>query len=162
MSEASRTPEPDDEGVTAELYAQVQQFYARQTGLLDEGLATEWAQTFTEGAAFRDAARPQDALVGRRAIGAQARVHHDRLAAEGTDVRHWLGMVDVRAEGDGSLRVRSYALTPSTGHGDPGPRISASVVCHDRLVRDNGSWRVADRTLRRDGTVFPASFPATA
>ncbi|MDW8805238.1 nuclear transport factor 2 family protein [Streptomyces scabiei] len=154
MSEASRTRALDGGVAPAGLYTEIQQFYARQTGLLDEGRAVEWAETFTETAAFRDASRPQEALVGHRALGARAQAHHDRLTAEGIDVRHWLGMIDVRADGDGGLRVRSYALTPSTGRDGRGPRISTSVVCHDRLVRDAGRWRVADRTLRCDGTAF--------
>ncbi|WP_406191387.1 nuclear transport factor 2 family protein [Streptomyces griseus] len=144
-------------GVGVGLYAEIQQFYARQAGLLDDGRAVEWARTFTEDGVFRDASRPQDALVGRRAIGTQAGAHHDRRVAEGVDVRHWLGMLDLRAEDDGSLRVRSYALTPSTGRDGSGLRISVSVVCHDRLVREDGRWYVADRTLRRDGVVIPVN-----
>ncbi|MBD9703012.1 hypothetical protein [Streptomyces caniscabiei] len=35
-------------------------------GLLDEGREVEWAETFTETAAFRGASRPQEALVGRQ------------------------------------------------------------------------------------------------
>ncbi|GAA5210243.1 nuclear transport factor 2 family protein [Streptomyces thinghirensis] len=163
MSEASRAHVPDGQDqVPAELYAEIQQFYARQAGLLDEGRAVEWAESFTETAAFRDANRPQEALVGRQALAAQARVHHERLTADGVDVRHWLGMIGIRTEDDGSLHVRSYALTPSTGRDGSGLRIPASVVCQDRLVRDAGHWRVADRTLRRDGTAFPATSSITA
>ncbi|MCF2435628.1 nuclear transport factor 2 family protein [Streptomyces thinghirensis] len=100
--------------------------------------------------------RPRSAArTGRRKPSSAARRSRPRhgcttkrLTADGVDVRHWLGMIGIRTEDDGSLHVRSYALTPSTGRDGSGLRIPASVVCQDRLVRDAGHWRVADRTLR--------------
>ncbi|MGW1076464.1 nuclear transport factor 2 family protein [Streptomyces sp. NPDC002537] len=141
--------------VTAELYAGIEQFYARQMGLLDQGRAEEWAATFTEDAVFQDAAAPDRPAVGRSVLGALARGHRDRLVAERTDFRHWTGMLDVRPQPDGSLHTRTYALTLRTGLNQP-LDITASVVCRDRLVSLDGRWLVRHRSLRRDGTAAAA------
>ncbi|MCF2435621.1 nuclear transport factor 2 family protein [Streptomyces thinghirensis] len=55
------TPEPF---VSAELYARVQQFYARQMGLIDDGRPADWAETFTEDATFQEASRLDAPLKG--------------------------------------------------------------------------------------------------
>ncbi|MEE1929388.1 nuclear transport factor 2 family protein [Streptomyces sp. TRM 70351] len=137
--------------VTAELYTQVQQFYARQMGLLDDGDPDAWTTTFTEDAVFAEASRLNEPLRGRDAIRASSRARQQRLDAEGIDFRHWLGMLDVRPQPDGSLRTRAYALAMRTPRGGT-LDIFASVVCHDHLVRgDDGLWRVAHRDLTHDG-----------
>ncbi|WP_069814241.1 nuclear transport factor 2 family protein [Streptomyces sp. TP-A0874] len=135
--------------VPAELYSQVQQFYARQMGLIDDGRAEEWAATFTEDAVFEEPSR-LDPLRGRDAIRVSCRARADRLEAENTDFRHWLGMLDVRPQDDGSLRTRAYALAmriPRGGALD----IFASVVCEDHLVPSDGGWAVRHRHLQHDG-----------
>lgn len=148
----SRTPRTaEDAFVPAELYAQVQQFYARQMGLIDDGLPDEWSDTFTEDAVFQEASRLNGPLRGREAIRASCRARKERLDAEKLDFRHWLGMLDVRPQADGSLRTRSYALAmrvPRGGELD----IFASVVCHDHLVLVDGTWKVAERDLHHDGS----------
>ncbi|MFE0178671.1 nuclear transport factor 2 family protein [Streptomyces sp. NPDC059002] len=137
--------------VSAELYAQVQQFYARQMGLLDDGRPDEWAGTFTEDAVFQEASRLDEPLRGRDAIRASSRARKERLDGDKLDFRHWLGMLDVRPQDDGSLRTRSYALAmriPRGGALD----IFASVVCHDHLVQVDGTWQVRHRDLHHDGS----------
>ncbi|MFD8985892.1 nuclear transport factor 2 family protein [Streptomyces sp. NPDC059564] len=137
--------------VCAELYTQVQQFYARQMGLLDDGFPDAWADTFTEDAVFQEASRLDEPLRGRDVIRDSSRARKKRLEADGIDFRHWLGMLDVRPEPDGSLRARSYALAmrvPRGGELD----IFASVVCHDHLVLVDGTWKVAERDLHHDGS----------
>ncbi len=133
----------------AELYTQVQQFYARQMGLLDAGLAEEWTETFTEDAVFDEPNR-LDPLSGRDAIRVSARARADRLAAERIQVRHWLGMLDVRRQEDGSLRARTYALAMRTPQGGA-LEIFASVVCRDHLVPLDGAWAVRHRHIQHDG-----------
>ncbi|MFF3019883.1 nuclear transport factor 2 family protein [Streptomyces sp. NPDC057939] len=140
-----------DPFVPAELYAQVQQFYARQMGLIDDGRPDEWAETFTEDAVFQEASRLNEPLRGRVAIRDSSRARQRRLEEDKLDFRHWLGMLDVRPQSDGSLRTRSYALAmriPRGGALD----IFASVVCNDHLVQVDGTWKVADRDLHHDGS----------
>ncbi|MEU9982407.1 nuclear transport factor 2 family protein [Streptomyces sp. NPDC050856] len=137
--------------VSAELYAQVQQFYARQMGLLDDGRPDEWAETFTEDAVFQEASRLSEPLRGRDAIRVSARARKERLAADGIDFRHWLGMLSVTPDEDGSLRARSYALAMRVPRGGA-LDIFASVVCHDQLVPVEGTWQVRHRDLTHDGS----------
>lgn len=133
----------------AELYTQIQQFYARQMGLLDDGRPEEWALTFTQDAVFEEPHRLEP-VRGREAIRVSARARADRLAAEGIDFRHWLAMLDVREQEDGTVRARTYALamrTPRGGDLD----IFVSVVCRDVLVRQDGTWAVRHRDIQHDG-----------
>lgn len=140
--------EQDVTFVSAELYAQVQQFYTFQMNLIDERDAERWADTFTEDAVFQEASR-MDPLHGRGAIRTSARANADRFLQSGVQLRHWLGMLQVRQEPDGSLRTRCYALamrTPTGGELD----VFVSVVCRDHLVPADGGWLVAHRDLTHD------------
>ncbi|MET8060284.1 nuclear transport factor 2 family protein [Streptomyces microflavus] len=141
---------PSGSQVPAELYTQVQQFYTRQMGLLDDGRAEEWAQMFTEDAVFEEPARLEP-LYGRAAIQVSARARVDRLAAEKLDFRHWLGMLDVQQKPDGSVRARSYAMVMRTPRGGA-LDIFANVVCYDHLVLVDGVWSVQHRNIQHDGT----------
>ena len=119
-------------------------------GLLDDRLPEEWAATFTEGAVFEEASRTEP-LHGREATAASCRVRAERLEAEQIDFRHWLAMLDVRTQPEGSLRTRAYALAMRTGRGGS-LDIFASVVCRDELVRSGNRWLVRHRELQHDGT----------
>lgn len=136
-------------GTEADLYAEIQQFYARQMQLLDSGNAAEWADTFTQDGVFAANARPEPAR-GRetiRAAAAQAKAQH---AQQGLQVRHWLGMLDIAAQPDGSVRVRSYALIINTPRGGQAV-IQLSTTCEDLLVRgEAGDWLVSHRQVVRD------------
>lgn len=134
----------------ADLYQQIQQFYASQMGLMDDREPERWAETFTEDAIFHEAAR-MEPLQGREAIRVSARGSVDRVSAAGIQIRHWLGMLQVHPQPDGSVRARSYALamrTPKGGDLD----VFVSVVCHDHLVATGDGWQVADRNLVHDAT----------
>jgi 3-phenylpropionate/cinnamic acid dioxygenase small subunit len=135
----------------ADLYAEIQQFYARQMGLLDDGRPDDWADTFTTDAVFAEASRLPEPLRGREVIRASSRARQERLDADKIDFRHWLGMLDVRPQDDGSVRTRAYALAMRTPRGGQ-LEIFASVVCHDHLVRVNGAWQVRQRDLTHDGS----------
>ncbi|GAA5075246.1 nuclear transport factor 2 family protein [Streptomyces sp. SID10815] len=152
MSDTALTRAAAEPFVSADLYAQVQQFYARQMGLIDDGRPVEWAGTFTEDATFQEASRLDAPLEGRAAIRESAVARQGRLDADKTDFRHWLSMLDVRPQPDGSLRTRTYALAMRTRRGGP-LEIFASVLCHDHLVpADGGGWQVRERDLYHDGS----------
>ncbi|MFF5706505.1 nuclear transport factor 2 family protein [Streptomyces sp. NPDC012794] len=143
-TEPMTRPSAGEDYVSAELYARIQQFYAGQMAMMDDGRAEEWAATFTEDAVF------PPSVTSRAGRADSARAHAEKLLREKTDLRHWLGMLDVRPQPDGSLHARAYVLTARTVRGEE-LRITASVVCRDRLVEEDGRWRVSERTLRRDG-----------
>jgi hypothetical protein len=133
----------------AQLYVEVQQFYARHFHLLDAGKAEEWAETFTEDGWFWPQTIPQPAR-GRAILTEGVRGQHERLNAIGEQHRHWHGMIDVEPRPDGALSVRCYALVYATPEGGP-TRIHAACVCEDLLVRgDDGALRVAGRRVTRD------------
>lgn len=130
------------------VYEQVQRFYARQMRCLDEGKVTEWAATFTAEGVFAANAHPAPAR-GREAIEAGARKAAEQLAADGIQRRHWLGMLDVVDQPDGTLAAHSYALIISTPAGGQA-RVHLSTTCDDVLVRDGDRLLVRSRQVRRD------------
>ncbi|CAL9647304.1 hypothetical protein SUDANB120_06515 (plasmid) [Streptomyces sp. enrichment culture] len=130
------------------LYAEVQQFYARQMQLFDSFEAEAWAATFTADAVFDVPTLPEPV---RGRAGLQANVRRNRQAEEATGdrLRHWIGMLDVRPAPDGTLRTRAYAqvhLTPRGGE----PRLYRMCVMEDTLVRAESGWQVARRLVTRD------------
>jgi uncharacterized protein (TIGR02246 family) len=136
-------------GGDAALYAQIQQFYAHQMQLLDGGDADAWAQTFTPDGVFAANAHPQPA-VGRETIRTTAAKVKAQHAEQGLQVRHWLGMLQIDPQDDGTLRVRSYALIINTPRGGQA-EVSLSTTCDDHLVpAAEGGWLVAHRQVVRD------------
>ncbi|MDX5572545.1 nuclear transport factor 2 family protein [Streptomyces griseus] len=151
MSTSPVNPATTEPFVSADLYAQIQQFYARQMGLIDDGRPADWAETFTEDATFQEASRLDAPLTGRAAIRESSTARQARLDADKIDFRHWLAMLDVRPQPDGTLRTRTYALAMRTPRGGP-LDIFASVVCHDHLVPAGDGWQVQERELHHDGS----------
>lgn len=132
----------------AELYQQVQQFYARQMQLLDDGKVEDWADTFTPDGVFAANAHPRPTS-GREAITAAARAAHEQLAAQGIRRRHWLGMVAVD-RGDGArVTARCYALVFEIPRGGQAA-LRLSTLCQDQLELGDQGWQVAHRVVTRD------------
>jgi ketosteroid isomerase-like protein len=130
------------------LHAEIQQFYAHQMHLLDDGNADAWAETFTEDGVFAANAHPEPAR-GRETIRAAAKAAAGRQDPD-VQVRHWLGMLDVQPQPDGSAHARSYALILNTMVGGS-PKVHLSTTCEDVLVRGaDGQWLVSTRQVYRD------------
>jgi ketosteroid isomerase-like protein len=131
------------------LHAEIQQFYARQMHLLDDGEAEAWAETFTEDGVFAANAYPEPAR-GRATIREAAAKASAQLAERGVQVRHWLGMLEVRPREDGSVQALTYALIINTPAGGS-PAVHLSTTCEDVLVRGaDGEWQVSERKVCRD------------
>jgi hypothetical protein len=130
------------------LYHQIQQFYAKQMQLLDEGLVAEWSASFTEDGVFATNAHPEPAR-GRTAIREGAQNTVKELAEKGRVRRHWLGMLALDPRADGSVFVRSYAQVLETSSGGP-TMLRMSTVCQDVLLHDGQQWLVRDRQVWRD------------
>ncbi|WP_243717618.1 nuclear transport factor 2 family protein [Actinomadura sp. KC345] len=131
-----------------ELYAEIQDFYARHMHLLDAGAAEEWARTFTEDGVFA-APSLAEPVRGRAAIAAGVRASAAELAEAGETHRHVLCMTALEPEPDGTLRARSYAQIIATRHGGS-PRLLMMCVCEDVLVREAGGLLVRERRVTRD------------
>ncbi|MET9502701.1 nuclear transport factor 2 family protein [Streptomyces sp. NPDC006622] len=136
------------EPVEPAAYSSIQQFYARQMRLLDEGEAQAWADTFTEDGAF-DQSTFAEPLRGRTAI-AKA-VGARPTAPPGTVRRHWLGLPAAWRFPDGSVRTGYDALVVSTAAGSA-PAIRLSTSCQDVLVADGDGWLVRHRYVGHDGS----------
>ncbi|AYG82978.1 hypothetical protein DWB77_05170 [Streptomyces hundungensis] len=139
------------QATTAGLYTEIQQFYAQQMHLLDDGRVEEWAHTFTTDGVFAANAQPVPA-VGREAITAAAAAATAAYAEAGVQRRHWLGMVSVEGVDGDVVTARCYALVIETARGGR-PEIKASTLCVDRVVRVGGSWQIQDRQITRDDLI---------
>ncbi|MFI2620593.1 nuclear transport factor 2 family protein [Streptomyces sp. NPDC018584] len=130
------------------LYATIQQFYAHQMQLFDDHDGERWAGTFTEDAVF--VVPTLDSPVrGRASLAATVRRAKEQQERDGVQLRHWIGMLDVRPQADGTLRTRAYALVYATSRGGE-PKVSRVCVMEDVLGRSRGKWRVRCRLVTRD------------
>jgi hypothetical protein len=130
------------------IYAEVQQFYAHQSQLLDSGQAEAWAETFTVDGSFAPPSLPQP-VRGRVDLADGVRKAAAGLAETGEVHRHLFSTTSVRPSDDGSITVTSYTQVIATGR-DQGPRLHLMCVCHDVLVREGGELRVRERRVTRD------------
>ena len=130
------------------LYAQVQQFYAHQMQLFDAHEAERWAATFTEDAVF-SVPTLDEPVRGRAGLVANVRRNEAQQERSGEQLRHWLGMLDVRPGRDGELLTRAYALVYVTPRGGES-RLLRVCVMEDVLVRVRGKWRTRNRLVTRD------------
>ncbi|MEV0001608.1 nuclear transport factor 2 family protein [Micromonospora sp. NPDC050980] len=132
----------------AELYAQVQQFYAAHFHLLDSGDAHAWAETFTEDGWFWPQVLPEP-VRGRAALRAGVLRTREKLAAANEQHRHWHGMVHVQPVDERTVAVRCYAQIFAIPAGGPA-RLHLHCVCEDVLVREGDEWKVRQRKVVRD------------
>ena len=137
-----------EDTLTAGLYQQIQQFYALQMQMLNAGSVDAWADSFTEDGVFTANAHPEPTR-GRAAIRAAAQRTADDLVAGQLIRRHWLGMLAMTPQDDGTVFVRSYAQVLETARGET-TKLLMSTVCEDVLVREGSWWLVRDRRVSRD------------
>ncbi|WP_336159389.1 nuclear transport factor 2 family protein [Amycolatopsis sp. VC5-11] len=140
--------DPLQDSAFAQLYAQVQQFYARHLQVLDSGSATAWAETFAEDGSL-DLPGAAEPVRGRAAIVESMSRSAAAFAAAGETRRHWHGMLDVTERLDGSIGVRCYALVFRTVRDNPST-LHRVCVCEDVLVREDGVLKVRTRRVTRD------------
>jgi hypothetical protein len=115
---------------------------------LDEGRTVAWAQTFEPDGVF-DANGLPEPVRGRELIESGARKAWEQQQSDGIQRRHWLGMLEIEEQPDGSVLAQTYALVVSTPRGGD-VAVRASTSCADVLVRDGDTFMVRRRTVRRD------------
>ncbi|MDG4865197.1 nuclear transport factor 2 family protein [Streptomyces sp. T-3] len=130
------------------VYPQVQQFYAHQMQLFDSFEADRWAGTFTEDAVFNVPTLDRP-VRGRAELAANVRRNKSQAARTGEQTRHWIGMVDLLPQPDGTLNTRCYALVYVTPRGGESKLLRVCVM-EDILVRSRGKWRTRYRLVTRD------------
>lgn len=131
-----------------DLYAQVQQFYSQQMQLFDMHEADRWAATFTEDAVF-SVPTLDEPVRGRAGLAANVRRNKAQQEHSGEQLRHWIGMLDVRSRHGGELHTRCYALVYVTPRGGES-KVLRVCVMEDVLVRVRGTWRTRHRVVTRD------------
>nr|WCI13848.1 LaxC4 [Streptomyces setonensis] len=132
-----------------ELYAEIQDFYARHMQLIDDGKVDAWVDTFTADATISNNVAPRPAH-GREEILTVVRRAQDQLEADGIQHRHWIGMLVVDRLDDTTVRAESYALLVATPRGGS-PVLDRSTRCHDELVRVDDDWQIRSRRVHHDG-----------
>ncbi|QFZ18816.1 nuclear transport factor 2 family protein [Saccharothrix syringae] len=131
-----------------DLYLEVQQYYARQTHMLDAPDLEGYSNTFTEDAEFvHSAGRPPART--RAGILADLVDFHRRFEEDPMKRRHHFSMIDLVPLADGSIRSTFYALVVITRPGQ-GPELRASCVVRDVLVREDGELRNRSRVVEID------------
>jgi 3-phenylpropionate/cinnamic acid dioxygenase small subunit len=134
--------------VDVAVWAQVHQLYGRQSHLIDEGHAPEWAATFTPEGQFHSPSYPAP-VSGRAALAAFAEKFYTSAAAAGTVQRHVLTNIAIEATATDELEVRAYLQIVATPEGGESRLVRLTTVT-DRVVRHGGRWLIASRTVRRD------------
>lgn len=130
------------------VHLEVQNLYARQMRLYDDGAYAQWAATFAPDATFDIDLLPEP-LKGREAIGEAARRLRTALGRADVQHRTWLGMVTVEERDTRSVTARSYAMVLAVPRGGRA-EVRHTAVCEDLLVRDGRGWLVQDRYVVRD------------
>ena len=134
--------------VPADLYYEVQHFYARQIQALDGGRWEQFAATFTEDGTFQHV---RDAPPARTRAGILTEVErfHERFAHDPVQRRHWFNHMVLDPQPDGSIRSTVYALVVTTRPGGR-PEIQPSSLVHDVLVREGGELLTRSRRITHD------------
>ena len=88
---------------------------------------------------------------GREAL--KAHKERDRANRGGRYRRHWNGNLHLEMLDDGRVRGRCYLIAYNGAPGDL-PAIADCGVYEDILVKIDGTWKFARRTLTMDGSTW--------
>ncbi|MEX5633295.1 nuclear transport factor 2 family protein [Parafrankia sp. FMc2] len=132
----------------ADLYAEVQNFYARQMQSMDQRDFVAFAGTFTEDGEFSHT--PGQLARGRADIIAELREFHRRFDGDPVVRRHWFGMTCLEPLDGQSWQATYYAYTVNTRPGAAAPTIGPSCLVTDVLVRTAAGLLNHSRYVRQD------------
>ncbi|GAA3870534.1 nuclear transport factor 2 family protein [Streptomyces lacrimifluminis] len=136
----------------AELYVELQMFYAHQMQLLDGDDFAGFAATFTEDALFVPAGR--DAVRGREIIARASEAASTRFL--GGRPRHWFDMLRAEVAPDGVIRTTYYAMVSVT-RADGTNVLEPSCLVRDSLVSRDGRLFNRSRAIERDDLAAAAT-----
>jgi len=168
VSQVSRKTGPR---VTAELYVEVQQFYARQMPLLEARKLVEFLETMTEDGSIEHrpggwklAGRQQllTEMQARRGdperplvdeISARDAREHDVAYYDGLVYRYWFDRMHIEPAGEDTLHVRYQAIVSMT---DAAGKVSfePTTVVDDVLVRIDGELYTRSRVVTHDSPAW--------
>ncbi|MFE1172268.1 nuclear transport factor 2 family protein [Streptomyces sp. NPDC058773] len=142
-----------------DLYVAVQQFYAIQMRMLDEGDFEGYAHTFTSDGEFTHTpGRPPARTPG--GIVKELVDFHKKFEGNPVQRRHWFNMLALTENDDDTLESTVYALVLTSGT-DRVPEVAPSCTVHDVLVHEAGRLKTRSRTVGHDYDRTPKSGPAT-
>ena len=134
--------------VGAVAIVEIHQLYGRQSHLIDEGHAAEWAATFAADGEFHSPSYPAP-VVGAAALTEFADAFFTNASAAGEAHRHVITNIAAERVGDDELEVHAYLQIVATRIGGESRLVRFTTVT-DRVVREDGQWRIARRAVRRD------------
>ncbi|HEX7386331.1 MAG TPA: nuclear transport factor 2 family protein [Castellaniella sp.] len=121
-------------------------FYARQAHLIDMGNHEDWADTFTPSGEFHSPTYGA-AAVGRENLVNIAKQYQEGARKAGETQRHLVQDLWIEQADEQSARTRAYLMITAARGTDPGVRILRLVTIADRLLNQDGEWRVARRDV---------------
>jgi hypothetical protein len=133
--------------VSADIYAQVDQFYAIQMQALDDGDIAGWVETFTDDGVFASNGLAEP-VAGREELTALGKSSVARLDAKGAIRRHFVFNVIVESSSDDTMRTTCYVPVFDTVDGVTS--LTTSTVMCDELVVSGEAVLVRHRTVTRD------------
>ena len=131
--------------ITAEDYAAIQMLYARVYAAADAGNAEGFGACFTEDGTLTIAGRL--ASSGRAALVARSRTNS--AARVGKRRRHLCSQLLLESLGNGAVKGQCYFQAFDIVPGSL-PALTHMGVCDDVIVRDQGEWRFASRSVSFD------------
>jgi hypothetical protein len=132
--------------VTADLYVEIQQFYARQMRALDAFQLEAYVNTFTEDGIV-DHAHKNEKVQGRADMLAGIYAALPRYT--GLVVRHWFDQMLIDIVDDTTLHV-SYASLVTRTDVDGNVVFEPTFLIEDVLVRQGGELYTRSRVIHRD------------
>ncbi len=140
-------------GISALDYLEIQNLYSYYNLMSDAADAEAYASCFTDDGVMESPAIGID-VTGRSDLIAHK--ERDKANRGGKYRRHWNGSIHLERLGDGSVRGRCYLVAYN---GEPGelPILADCGVYEDILVKVNGAWKFARRTLTMDGSTWGKS-----
>lgn len=140
--------DPDDGVIDTATLARIQQLYAAQSHLIDDGHAPAWAATFTDDGVFESPSYPEP-VRGTAALTAFAERFSADARARGERMRHVVTNVFVRSADDRTAAVQAYLQIIATPVGGPS-RLVRQTTVSDELVAERAGWRIRRRMVARD------------
>ena len=139
-------------GLSAADYSEIQNLYSYYNLCSDAGDAEGYSSCFaTDGVLRIDAAKIR--LQGRTKLLEFKRADAGRRGNRYR--RHWNGSLHLQKQPDGSVRGRCY-LHGYNGEPSNVPELADVGSYVDRIVKEAGEWKFAERSITMDATSFKA------
>lgn len=139
---AERSPDNDRPAAGTD-EAAIRRTLAQYCQTCDDGRFEEFGDLFVEDGVLDVGGR--EPIVGRQSI----RAFMARAQPPERRGKHLCGMPVIDIDGDEATASTDFVFVARTGDG--GRAVTAMGRYHDRLLRDHGAWRFAQRTIALSG-----------